>query len=124
MADSSDDELPLRAKATKPTGTPRFDKDEILKAVGQVRSKMPNHVTQEDMNSWKKWHEETPARLEDVPAAERPLPLRMPMKHNAVPALEVAVVPVRQQKELISYNNPGGNSTPRHAPLPVPLLIG
>jgi len=109
MADSSGDELAPRAKASKPKGVARFDKDAILEAVQTVRQKMPHQVTAADMESWNKWHEETPAMLDQVAVFERPLPLRMPMKHTAVPAPEVAVVPTRQQKELITYTNPGGN---------------
>lgn len=104
LADSSDDEDEPRAAKE----AARFDKDSILGAVRQLRVRASSLLPAEDMQEWVDWHAKAPSKLSEVDASERPLPLKMPMKCLPAAPDRVAVSTVREQEQLMVYQNPGG----------------
>ena len=114
LPDSSDEEQPRKAPRPRdprrPAGAPRFDKDRVLATVHEVARKMPSFLTGEEMHEWTEWHQSVPTTLSEVPKQALPLPMQMPVKCNeARPAAGPAS---REQKQLMTYRNPGGRGAP------------
>ena len=120
-ADSSDEEQPSHTRDQRRTaGAQRFDKDKVLAAVKVVRQKMPSFLSEEDMSEWREWHEAVPTKLSEVSEAALPLPMGMPLKCGQAPP---AVLPAsREQKQLLTYRNPGGRGAP-HSHRPTPPVL-
>ena len=117
LPDSSDEEaaeaeVKQRQRERQPKAL--FSKQAIYQAVlgsgaQTVRGNVPTLVAPDSVQrDWAAWLEETPERLEEVPAIARPLPLAMPMKCVPAGTSSVAPLTLAGQVELITYQNPGG----------------
>lgn len=114
-ADSSDDEdAPAAANRRAPRPKQTFSKDRVYEAlcgdtVHSVQSHLPSYMSHDVRADWIQWRDNVPQALHEVPAHQRALPLLMPLKHTArVP--QPTEHDERQQRELMTYRNPGGQA--------------
>jgi hypothetical protein len=116
-AESSDGSL----QAAPPRKKPAFSTAAILQSVTgivppgteaemrhekSVRERLPGHFPPDVVRQWEEWAEETPNTLAEVPEQQRLRQCLMPCKCLA-PGVKAMVKP-REQKELVTYANPGG----------------
>ena len=115
--DSSDDDEQLHQHDDDTLR--RFDPQLVFGAVKKLQTKFPTLLNDEAVLDWNQWSRRTACNLGDVPECDRPLPLRMPMKHSTAPPPATqpagAAAPAQVQVQLVSYQNPKGSGAP---PLP------
>ena len=112
-SDADDDASKARAKRRR-NSKPTFAKQRIYESVmgdsrQSLQARLPSHfVDSEVADEWGQWLESVPEHLAEVPAPQRAVRLRMPMKHNADQSAVVqAPAAARpQQKPLMTYRNP------------------
>lgn len=118
--DSSDEEANVSGgvqKATAPTKAdttlmPKFDKGKVLETVTKLShpNKLPQVITQSVLDEWRKWHEETPTCLEQIPDHLRLRTIAMPMKcaERLPEPTHPAADQLPAQVELLTYANDDG----------------
>ena len=102
--DSSDED-----EAPEPRDPMKFSKEQVYSAVSKLRDKFPSFLTEQHIDDWNQWRAATPEQLDQVTAANNPLPLKLPMKYKASPATGApAAAPAATQVPLITFRNPEG----------------